>query len=182
MERYVQTVKNGLLSSSRSYLDLGKRLDSFLMAYRSTPHTVTEETPSQRFLGRTIFTKIDLVKPKLDVLSVHNVNCYRKELRELKPGDKIVSRVFNSKNKWISGTVVQQIGSKLFKVRINGVIAIRHIDQIKKSFTCLDDADDAWDYTVPINSNDGNNDANDSTRRYPVRCRHPIHRYGFDND
>ena len=63
-ERNVQTVKNGLLSNSKCYVDLNHRLDSFLMAYRSTPHTVTGETPSERFLGRTIMTKLDLIKPK----------------------------------------------------------------------------------------------------------------------
>ena len=63
-ERYVQTVKNALLSNSKCYVDLNHRLDSFLMAYRSTQHTVTGETPSESFLGRTIMTKLDLIKPK----------------------------------------------------------------------------------------------------------------------
>ena len=70
-ERYVQTVKNGLRSNyiSTSPADLESRLNSFLMAYRSMPHTTTGVTPSHRFLGRKINTRLDLIKPgsKLEV-------------------------------------------------------------------------------------------------------------------
>ena len=154
------------------------------MAYRSTPHTVTEETPSQRFLGRTISTKLDLMKPKLNVQKVNVVKLQQRKLRVLKPGDKVVSKTFNSKDKWISGIIVQKVGSKLFKVRINGVMVIRHIDQIKRSFTPSksDSAEDAWDYTIPITS--GSDTANENElppRRYPVRERHPICRYGYNS-
>ena len=91
-------------------------------------------------------------------------------LRELEPGEKVVSRRFNSKDKWISGVVVEKIGSKLYKIRINGIIVIRHIDQIKRSYTNDENEADAWDSTVPLHSAL-------VPKRYPIRSRHPIQRY-----
>ena len=77
---------------------------------------------------------------------------------------------FNSKEKWISGIVVEIIGSKLYKIRINGVVVIRHIDQIKRSFTHAESEADAWDFTVPLYSAV-------VPKRYPVRNRRPVQRY-----
>ena len=168
-ERYVQTVKHCLHSiKTKSHRDLNTKLDSFLMTYRSTPHTITEETPSKRFLGRNISTRLDLMKP---MINVHRTNAIRKDsLRELVPGEKVVSRRFNSKEKWISGIVVERIGSKLYKIRINGVVVFRHIDQIKRSFTNAESEAYAWDFTVPLYSAV-------VPKRYPVRNRRPVQRY-----
>ena len=160
-ERYVQTVKHGLHSiKSKSHRDLNEKLESFLMTYRSTPHTITEETPSKRFLGRNISTRLDLMRPRI---TVERTNVIKdKKVRELKPGEKVVSRRFNSKDKWISGVIVEKTGSKLYKIRINGIIVIRHIDQIKRSYTSDEIEADAWDFTVPLHSSVGE-------KRYPTR-------------
>ena len=53
-ERYVQTVKNKTLK---------ERLFDFLTSYRSTSHTVTNRAPAEIFIGRSIRTRIDLIKP-----------------------------------------------------------------------------------------------------------------------
>ena len=93
-----------------------------------------------------------------------------KKVRVLKPGEKVVSRRFNSKDKWISGVVVEKTGSKLYKIRINGIIVIRHIDQIKRSYTADEIEADALDFTVPLHSSVGE-------KRYPDQTRRPIQRY-----
>ena len=148
----MQTVKNGLLSNSKCYVDLNHRLDSFLMAYRSTPHTVTGETPSERFLGRTIMTKLDLIKPKSKIEVIGKVlqNKHRNaKVRTLQPGEHIVFRSYRTKQKWVPGIIVKQIGSKLYKILVNRETVIRHIDQIKRSSTSRQD--DMWDERSHVN-------------------------------
>ena len=65
IERYVQTVKNGLESNYCNNKTLKERLSHFLATYRSTPHTVTNRIPAEMFIGRNIGIRIDLIKPHL---------------------------------------------------------------------------------------------------------------------
>ena len=188
-ERYVQTVKNGLRSNSTttSHTDIDSRLDSFLMAYRSTTHTTTGDTPSLRFLGRNINTKLDLMKPdrKSDlVIRKAAQNKYRNaKTRLLLPGDKIVFRSYSGKQKWVQGTVVKRIN-------VNDKIITRHIDHIKNSFTARMSPYSIWDDAIHLNAENENARSNNSTddqsntndhqtlKEYPRRVRNPI-RYGF---
>ena len=64
-ERYVQRVKNGLESNYCDSKTLKERLFDFLTSYRWTPHTVSNRTPAEMFIGRSIRTRIDLIKPHL---------------------------------------------------------------------------------------------------------------------
>ena len=56
---------NGLESNYFNNNTLKGRLFDFLTSYRSTPHTVTNRTPAELFIGRNIRTRIDLIKPHL---------------------------------------------------------------------------------------------------------------------
>ena len=51
-ERFVQTIKKELSAYYIQRGDLHRKLDSFLLAYRSTPLSVTGKTPCELFLGR----------------------------------------------------------------------------------------------------------------------------------
>ncbi len=41
------------------------KLSKFLMKYRNTPHSTTEETPATLFVGRNLRTRFDLIKPDI---------------------------------------------------------------------------------------------------------------------
>ena len=119
------------------------------MAYRSTPHTVTGETPSERSLGRTMMTKLDLIKPKSKIEVIGKVlqNKHRNaKVRTLQPGEHIVFRSYRTKQKWVPGIIVKQIGSKLYKILVNRETVIRHIEQIKRSSTPRQPVDDVGRY------------------------------------
>ena len=62
-ERYVQTLKKGLKCNNTNG-EQQEKVDEFLMTYRSTPSTVTEETPAKLFLGRNLKTRLDVFKPQ----------------------------------------------------------------------------------------------------------------------
>ena len=63
-ERCVQSFKSAMKSETE-VKPLNIKLATFLLAYRNTPHSTTGETPSQRFLGRRLRTRLDLLKPDL---------------------------------------------------------------------------------------------------------------------
>ena len=62
-ERFAQTVKRGLRAGQIEKGDTAKKLDNFLLAYRTTPSTGTGRTPSELFLGHKLRTRLDLLKP-----------------------------------------------------------------------------------------------------------------------
>ncbi|XP_033124685.1 uncharacterized protein K02A2.6-like [Anneissia japonica] len=73
VERFVQTFKHSMRASRAQHSSLGKRLSTFLLSYRSTPQTTTQETPAKLFLGRELQTRLTLMKPniarKVDVVN-----------------------------------------------------------------------------------------------------------------
>lgn len=60
-EHYVQTIKNALSAMCTTAGTLQKNLNEFLRQYRKAPHSATNQTPAQLFLGRNIRKRIDLV-------------------------------------------------------------------------------------------------------------------------
>ena len=81
VERCVRTLKENLIKNevSGEKRTLRHQVDSFLFAYRNTPHTVTGETPAELFLRRTPRTRLSLLKPNLKT----QVECFI--LKTLKP-------------------------------------------------------------------------------------------------
>ncbi|KMQ84561.1 hypothetical protein RF55_17549, partial [Lasius niger] len=61
-ERYVQTVKDALKAMATTKDTLQRNLNEFLRQYRKAPHTTTGQPPSQLFLGRSLRTRLDLVR------------------------------------------------------------------------------------------------------------------------
>ena len=66
-EKMVQTLKHTLRAGNQRGLTLEQNLASFLLQYRSTPHTTTGATPSSLFLGRSLRNRLDLLRPDLGV-------------------------------------------------------------------------------------------------------------------
>ncbi|XP_018398800.1 PREDICTED: uncharacterized protein K02A2.6-like [Cyphomyrmex costatus] len=62
-ERSVQTVKNALRAMGTSRSTLQENLNKFLRHYRIAPHMTTRSSPSQLFLGQTLRTRFNLVRP-----------------------------------------------------------------------------------------------------------------------
>ena len=52
-ERFVQTFKQALRAAMTEKKPLSQNLANFLLAYRTTPHTMTGETPAMLLMGRT---------------------------------------------------------------------------------------------------------------------------------
>ncbi len=98
-ECFVQTLKKAILVGKDDPRSCDHKLASFLLSYRSTPHSVTGVSPSVLLNGRRIKTVLDILKPDLgDTVrkrkevqkSVHYVSS--KE-RLLEVGDSVVVKV-----------------------------------------------------------------------------------------
>ena len=62
MERLVQTFKKAMKAST----DTSFALASFLLSYRTTPHSTTNKSLCKLFLGRSLCTRLDLLLPNCE--------------------------------------------------------------------------------------------------------------------
>ena len=56
-EHFVQTFKKAMNASRESTLTHSQRLYNFLLTYRITPHSTTNEAPCKLFMGRVLRTR-----------------------------------------------------------------------------------------------------------------------------
>lgn len=64
-ERFVQTFKQFMKAMANTKLSLSEKLANFLLSYRNTEHSTRGETPSVLFMGRSLRSRLDLLKPDL---------------------------------------------------------------------------------------------------------------------
>ena len=63
VERFVRTFKEPMKASKHDGLTLSHRIANFLVTYRNTPHATTQQSPCSLFLGHSLRTRFDLLKP-----------------------------------------------------------------------------------------------------------------------
>ena len=67
-EHYVQVFKDGMRKSTGGSIE--SRVARFLSRYHTTPQSTTGTTPAELMFGRKLRTRLDLLKPDLEV-AVH---------------------------------------------------------------------------------------------------------------
>ena len=136
VERLVYTFKQAMKASRKLGGTIQKRLSNFLLAYRSTPHSTTGESPATLFMGRTLQTRLSLIKPTVE----RKVNREQEKMfvnnkhsaRMFYIGEKVCIRDYRShEHKWVSGTITSKTGPLSYKVSVGpGADWRRHADQI----------------------------------------------------
>ena len=119
-------------------LPLSHRLANLLLVYRSTPHATTQRPPSSLFLGRTIRTCLDLLRPNLQE-RVQAKQSLQKDQhdqharsRSLEAGQPVMVKNLLSGDSWIPGVVLKQLGPVSFLVDVGeGRTWKRHLDHLK---------------------------------------------------
>ena len=129
-------------------MSMKHRLSSFLLRYRTTPHSTTGISPAELMVKRRLRTRLNLVKPNLaqaveskqEKQKLYKDTKCNKE-REFVQSDKV--RVCNMRSKskvdkWIPGTVVKVCGPRRFAVKtghktryVHSDLMIRAYDDIK---------------------------------------------------
>ena len=139
VERFVKTLKQALKTGYLTGSPLKEVLLQFLFKYRSTPHTVTECTPGELFLGRPLRNVLDLLRPnqREKVERKQNTQKYyhdrSKRNLKIKKGSRVLAQVYRrGLMKWEKGQVQKLMGSRLVQVRLNsGAEITRHLDQLR---------------------------------------------------
>ena len=144
-ERSVQTTKvvlaKQVLDVKTSKLSLEHRLANFLIMYRSTPHTVTGQSPAQLFLGRQIRNCFTLLKPNLNK-AVEEQQMKQKQYHD---EGRVKARVFKVNEvvlvrnwrqgveRWIPGRIIQVKGPRTYLVRVGNQVRFVHVDHLKST-------------------------------------------------
>ena len=121
-ERAVGSLKSFLRAS-------GDDVNEFLMAYRNTPQQTTGRSPSELMMGRTVRTRLDLLKPSLqeDVRRKQSeqVSRFGGQERSMEEGDRVLARNYRGGKRWQEGEVLERHGDKHYVIKVR-----RHVDQL----------------------------------------------------
>ena len=134
-ERLVQSFKQ-CMKSSKCQGDIQKRLDEFLLKYRTTPHSLTKERPAKLLYNRELRTRLDLLKPSLNesmkVKQSEHLLDSDQNAREFKVDQAVWIRNYASGEKWLPGVIVSKDGSRYYTAQYGDSLCRRHIDQLRE--------------------------------------------------
>ena len=138
VERLVQTFKKSMKASQYDGRSHSQRLASFLLSYRSTPHSTTHETPGDLFLKRKLRTRLDLLRPDVNntvqnkqamQIKNHDRHCRG---RQYFVGQKVSVRNFRAGPPWSVGVIVERLGPLTYLVQVtSGVFWRRHVEHLR---------------------------------------------------
>ncbi|XP_062507248.1 uncharacterized protein K02A2.6-like [Corticium candelabrum] len=133
-ERAVQIFKRSMEARPKGRT-IRHQISILLLQYRSTSNTSTRKTPSELLMKRVLRTRLSLVKPTVggeirDRQESQTEAASRN--REILPGESVA--VWNprqdSRGRWLSVTVVQNLGPSNYLVNVNGQARYVHVDHI----------------------------------------------------
>ncbi|XP_033739278.1 uncharacterized protein K02A2.6-like [Pecten maximus] len=133
-ERAVRTFKQAMKSLVQSDSSLNQKLASFLLSYRTTPHSLTKTPPSELFLGRKLRTRLDIMRPDLSGKTQQKTTPTESKTRLFEIGDIVITRDYHGnprKPSWIKGIVIRKLGPMTYTIQVDNLIWKRHVDQIR---------------------------------------------------
>ncbi|CAI6367254.1 unnamed protein product [Macrosiphum euphorbiae] len=113
-------------------------MQKFLLLYRNTPHSTTQQSPAKLLLGHNTRTPFDALIPDTkDVVSDNQtaqIKRHGKRQHNIGTGDSVAVRDYRDNDrKWAMGTVKDNIGKNVFEVETEeGDVWKRHSDQTIK--------------------------------------------------
>ena len=139
-ERFVQSFRSAMKASKKDEGSVQTKLSNFLLAYRNAAHATTGESPAKLFIGRTLPSRLDLLKPNLEQ-HVKNkqfdvANRRSSVLRTFEPGQTVIVRDYRPSTKlnWVPGTISEKTGPVSYRVQVgHDATWRRHLDQIQNS-------------------------------------------------
>ena len=142
VERFIQTFKKAIRAGGTQGTTFHQRLMSFLLVYRSTPHSTTGVAPCALFLNRDLRTRFHLLKPDVKgrVMSQQaaqkSQHDQHSRARELCVGQRVLIRNYRPGEDWVPGVIVERRDPHSYMVKVaNGQVWHRHIDQLKEMKT-----------------------------------------------
>ena len=111
----IKHIKQAMRSAKEDHVSLQQKLSTFLLKYRTMPHSLTNETPAKLLLGRNIRTRLDLIKPDLSAKVSSGQDkmklSIRSGIREFNEGQKVMVRDYrNAGRSWIPAEIQSRTG------------------------------------------------------------------------
>ena len=113
VERLVQTFKKAMMSKLQKGVTISQMLSSFLLSYRTTPHSTTNVTPAELFMNRNIRTRLDLIQPNIES-TVTKAQGMQKAQHDTKAketrymiGENVMAKNYWNGPKWVPGVIVE---------------------------------------------------------------------------
>ena len=111
-----------MIASNRMGPPKSQQLASFLLSYRTTPHSTTNATPAELFMNRMLCTCLDLIHPDVE-RSVNTSQGLQKANydKKVKVARFVITQHIMAKNfrdgpTWLPGVIVEQLGVLTFLV------------------------------------------------------------------
>ena len=203
-ERGVGVIK-GLLKKGDINDSFKSRLAKALLQYRTVPHSVTQVVPSVSLNNRKLITNRDRINPKYCSSNCTN----NKYVKQFQVGDLVQALNLRSGEKWLKGTIVEQLAVNIYNVLIHdyNIIWKRHCNQLLslkvnspdvkglenikiQGATIPESIVIPPNYIIPNadvcvenvpNVQNENTMSNDTNLRRSTRIRKPVSRYMFDD-
>lgn len=155
-ERAVRTFKQAMKAAKSEPGTISQKICSFLLSYRTTPHTATRCTPAELLMNRRLRTRLDLLRPDLrKKVSKPSKLQPTAPKRQLSVGDPVLVQDYRkSQDPWVKGVVVTKLGPVTYRVQVKELFWKRHIDQLKdlsgtKIQPHKQEQSEDWEVTVP---------------------------------
>ena len=139
VERFMRTFKEAMKAGVRDGLSTNHRLQNFLLTYRTTPHATTKSAPCTLFFGRSIRTRLDLLRPDLkqnidqkqaEQKQHHDLHAKQ---RQFSVGQPVMVRNLRPGPTWIPGIIVKQSGPLSYIVSVlDGMRWKQHVDHLRE--------------------------------------------------
>lgn len=142
-ERFVQSLKQSLKAMGKEKVSLQEKIANFLLAYRNAAHATTGQSPATLFMGRSLRTRLDLLKPDLR-RHVQAKQCQKNTkqsvLRTLHVGQNVLARDYRQTHqKWQPGKILSKTGPLTYTVQVGAnMVWRRHIDQLLDATSQVD--------------------------------------------
>jgi hypothetical protein len=136
----VKLVKKAILKALREKQDVDAALQSYLLMYRNAIHSSTGDSPARLLQRRGLRARLDLLRADAGAAAQECAHAAQRRQQEhaggvtraYAVGDNVWARNFSKGEKWVSGTITEQLGSRNYLVlREGGQIVKRHIDQLR---------------------------------------------------
>ena len=131
-ERYVQYFKHQMKKMDSDPGSLDDKISRMLLAYRSTPHAATNETPSNLLMRRELRTRYSCLRSSMqtrksaDVFD-KNVHCSPR----FAAGDPVFALNLRSGPRWVPGVIIDVL-NRSYYVQVEQKVWKRHEDQLRK--------------------------------------------------
>ena len=128
--------KNAMKKMTGSKESLDTQISRLLFTCRHAPSTVTGVSPAELLFKQKPKTRLSMLRSDVSMAwrkSAEKMISSRPggKQRKFVQGEKVIARSYRGGEKWIMGTIQEKTGPLSYKVRINGGVVRRHVDQIR---------------------------------------------------